>query len=135
MLPLLSLSLQTIELLAYKEKHGNIDVKNDVKLRGWVLSIIRKLNINSVSLNGEKMDLINKHEGLRDYLLQKELVEMAREDADASRQEKNAARRSDKKAKQAGNAAGKEEDKFEELKEDDEVNAFMESGLTVPTVV
>lgn len=132
---MLSLSLQTIELLAYKEKHGNIDVKNDVKLRGWVLSIIRKLNINSVSLNGEKMDLINKHEGLRNYLLQKELVEMAREDADASRQEKNAARRSDKKAKQAGNAAGKEEDKFEELKEDDEVNAFMESGLTVPTVV
>jgi len=66
------------KLVAYKEKHDTIiDIQNDVKLRGWTYSIIRKLSINSSSLRGDKMNLIESHEGLKEYLLRKENVEAA----------------------------------------------------------
>ena len=67
-----------VECVAYKNEHGSLlDVQGDVKLRLWVFSLIRKLSINSGALKGEKMRLIQAHEGLKDFLLQKEYVEAA----------------------------------------------------------
>lgn len=74
------------KLVAYKEKHGNIDIQNDVKLRSWTYSIIRKLNMNSTSLNGNKMKYIYEYDGLRDFLLTKEHVEQAMEEANIERE-------------------------------------------------
>ncbi|KAL7529794.1 hypothetical protein ACHAXR_003158 [Thalassiosira sp. AJA248-18] len=127
------------KLIAYKDTHGNIDIQNDVKLRGWVFSIVRKLSINSTSLNGEKMKLIYKHEGLREFLLQKEHVEMAAEEAKKSK--KYGARAREKKG-EVEEMKEEDDDNLEELAEDvllgktedDEVNAFMESGLEVPAI-
>jgi len=46
------------ELVAHKNKHGDIlDIQNDVKLRMWTYSIVRKLSINSASLKGEGLQL------------------------------------------------------------------------------
>lgn len=73
------------ELVAYWKKHGSVaDIQNDVKLRGWTFSVIRKLSINSSSLQGEKTRLIESHEGLKEHLSEKELVEAARADGDAA---------------------------------------------------
>ena len=69
-------------MIAYKNEHGNvIDIKNDVKLRLWVYSIIRKLSINSSALKGEKMKLIEEYDGLKEFLLQKDHLDAAQADA------------------------------------------------------
>ena len=76
------------ELFAYKNKHGKIlDIQNDVKLRNWTYSMIRKLSINSATLKGEKMELIESYDGLKEFLLRKENVEVAKADAEARKEE------------------------------------------------
>lgn len=127
--------------------HGNVDIQNDVKLKRWTYSIIRKLAINSNALKGQKMALIEKEEGLKEFLLQKENVETA------TKFLKDYKAGVYSKAGRAGNSPVKDdgdegEDNFgnstiavpkvglEELtedvllgnKEDHEVNAFMQSS-------
>lgn len=113
-------------MIAYKNEHGNvIDIKNDVKLRLWVYSIIRKLSINSSALKGEKMKLIEEYDGLKEFLLQKDHLDAAQADAKA---------RKDKEGGEgettADGAAGAGADMMEDIllgkKEDHELNAFME---------
>lgn len=113
------------KLVAFKNKHGSvINIPNDVKLQGWVFSIIRKLSINSIALKGKKMELIESHDGLKDFLLEKQNLEAALEYAKA-RKEENAA----KGQKEEG--GDDMEDLVEDVllgnKEDHELNAFMEN--------
>jgi len=125
------------KLVAYKNKNGDItNIQNDVKLRGWTFSIIRKLSINSSSFRGNKMKLIESHEGLKEYLLQPEHVEAAVAEHKARKEElaaeKNGGDGEDKEEEEEGES---KEDELEELTEDvllgktedDELIAFMES--------
>jgi hypothetical protein len=111
-------SSSTIECVAYKNEYGNVlDIKNDIKLRLWVYSVIRKLTINSSALKGEKMKLIEEHDGLKEFLLLKEHREAAYADAKARKEEANGTGK-DMEALAAENVLlGKEEDH--------EMNAFM----------
>lgn len=76
-LSLCSLTLSP-EIIAYKNKHGHIDITNNVKLRGWIYSTIRKLSRNRIP--AAKLALIEKEEGLKEFLLSEENISAARED-------------------------------------------------------
>lgn len=113
-------------MIAYKNEHGNvIDIKNDVKLRLWVYSIIRKLSINSSALKGEKMKLIEEYDGLKEFLLRKDHLDAAQADAKARKDKEG-----EEGEKTADGAAGAGADMMEDIllgkKEDHELNAFME---------
>ena len=125
-----------VECVAYKNEHGSLlDVQGDVKLRLWVFSLIRKLSINSGALKGEKMRLIQAHEGLKDFLLQKEYVEAAVADHKAflakEKQKEEAARGG--RGGDDDDDDGKDEKELDALnvllgnEEDHELNEFMES--------
>ena len=106
----------TAECVAYKKEHGNVlDIKNDIKLRLWVYSVIRKLTINSSALKGEKMRLIEEHDGLKEFLLLKEHRDAAYADAKARKEEASGGK--DMEALAENVLLGKEEDH--------EMNAFM----------
>jgi len=112
----LSLLNFTAECVAYKNEHGNVlDIKNDIKLRLWVYSVIRKLTINSSALKGEKMRLIEEHDGLKEFLLLKEHRDAAYADAKARKEEASGGK--DMEALAENVLLGKEEDH--------EMNAFM----------
>mmetsp|Transcript_302 Transcript_302/g.581 ORF Transcript_302/g.581 Transcript_302/m.581 type:complete len:616 (+) Transcript_302:403-2250(+) len=148
------------KIVAQKNSGGSvIDIQNDVKLRGWVFSLIRKLAINSGSLRGKKMKLIESHEGLKELLLRSDHVKAAKEEHEERKEEMAAAavkkKKKRKRMEEGGEGAEEEDDddvdgeedggtkeannnnNLEELaedvllgeKEDDEVNAFMESDL------
>eukprot|EP00970_Alexandrium_tamarense_P018129 scaffold13320_cov215-Alexandrium_tamarense.AAC.13 len=66
------------KIIAYKNKHGHIDITNNVKLRGWIYSTIRKLSRNRIPV--AKLALIEKEEGLKEFLLSEDNLSAARED-------------------------------------------------------
>jgi len=69
------------KMATFWKENGHIHVENDIKLRMFVYSIIRKLNMRSVALKGRKMDHIEKHSGLLTFLLQHENIQAANADA------------------------------------------------------
>lgn len=82
------------------------------------------------------MMLLEKHEGLKEFLLQSENVEAATADAKARKKLEELGSGSEWKGSEGGNIKGEETKDLEELtedvllgkEEDHEVNAFMESG-------
>lgn len=111
-------TLPIIECVVYKNEHGNVlDIKNDIKLRLWIYSVIRKLTINSSALKGEKMKLIEEHDGLKEFLLLKEHRDAAYADAKARKEDASGGTGKDMEALAENVLLGKEEDH--------EMNAFM----------
>ena len=88
------------------------------------------------------MKLIYEHEGLREFLLRKDHVKMAIADAREVREKAERVMGEEEEEEHGSKPEQEQELELEELaedvllghKEDDEVNAFMESGLQVPTV-
>ena len=68
-------------LVEHWKEHGHVHVEGDEKLRLFTYSLIRKLNMCSPALRGQKTEMIEGHDGLRDFLLRKDNIDAAVADA------------------------------------------------------
>lgn len=138
-------------LAEHWKEHGHVHVEGDVKLRLFTYTLIRKLNMCSAALKGRKTEMIEGHEGLKEFLLRQDNIDAAVADAAKVKERirSGMGKRGGRKPEGSGGEKREEEDGFDLLAsglldddkdgedddEDDEGNGVGLSGaLEIPTV-